>query len=239
MKLRRNNMKKSLLLPAVLFLCVFFGACQKDPVNDGELAFIFKPINLSASLSTTSSLSGQPVAAGTNGSINWTTGRFNIQKIELSAKKEAREISLEQKNLTNIDVLKLGTIAGSIPLPTGTYNDVEIKLSMVVSETNRPLTLVGKYIEASGTQIPVEVHFNENLALKKSASQIVIRGDKYTADITLEINNLAKNLTQSDFGQTTRGTGGGIFVSSTVNTALYNKLKANLELVPVVLITHQ
>jgi hypothetical protein len=231
-------MKK--VLPAIaLALLTTFGACQKDPVNDGQLTYTFKPVNLSASLGTSAALSGQAVPAGTNGSINWTTGRFNIQKIELSAKKDGNEISIEHKNLTDVDILKLGTIAGSVTLPAGTYSEVEVELNLVASTTNRPLTLVGKYIEASGTQIPVEVHFNENVELKRSVSQIIINGDKYKADVTLEINNLVKNLVQADFGQTTRGTNGSIFVSNTVNTALYNKLKANLELVPVVSITKE
>jgi hypothetical protein len=231
-------MKKTLQITVLAFLTLL-GACQKDAVNDGELTYSFSPVNLSASLGTTASLSGQPVAAGTNGSINWTTGRFNIQKIELSGKKDGSAVNIQYTNLTNIDILKLGTIAGSVTLPAGTYTDLEVKLNLVASDTNRPLTLVGKYIEASGTQIPVEVHFNENLELKKTVSQIIIKGDKYKADVTLEINNLVKNLVQSDFGQTTRGTNNSIFVSSTVNTALYNKLTANLELVPKVLITKQ
>jgi hypothetical protein len=230
-------MKRTLQLCGIL-LTVFFAACQKDPVNDGELTYNFKPINLSASLGTSGSTSGQAVAAGSNASINWTTGRFNIQKIELSGKKDATEVSIEQKNLTDVDILKLGTLSGSIPIPAGTYSNLEVKLKFETSDTKRPLTLVGKYIEPTGTQIPVEVHFNETFEIKKSVSQIVIKGDKYTADVTLEINNLVKNLVQSDFGQTTRQPNGSIFVSNTVNTALYNKLKANLLLVPVVSITH-
>lgn len=231
-------MKKTLQITVLAFLTLL-GACQKDPANDGELTYSFSPVNLSASLGTSASLSGQPVVAGTNGSINWTTGRFNIQKIELSGKKDGSAINIQYENLTGIDILQLGTIAGSVTLPAGTYTDLEVKLSLVASDTKRPLTLVGKYIEASGTQIPVEVHFNENLELKKNISQLIIKGDKYKADVTLEVNNLVKNLVQSDFGQTTRGVNNSIFVSSTVNTALYNKLTANLELVPKVAITKQ
>lgn len=222
-------------IPVLLF--ILMAGCQKDTVNDGQLIYNFKPINLSATLGTIGSASGQPVAAGSNASVLWTTGRFNINKIELSGKKDGSEISIEQINLTDVDVLKLGSVSGSVDLPAGTYKDLEVKLKFAVSDTKRPLTLVGKYIEPSGTQIPVEVHFNDEMELKKSASEIVIKGDKYTADVTLEINNLVKNLIQSDFGQTTRGTNGSIFVSNTVNTALYNKLKANLALVPTVSIT--
>ncbi|MDO8994070.1 MAG: hypothetical protein Q7U83_13445 [Daejeonella sp.] len=214
-------------------------SCQKDSVGDGKLTYTFKPVNLSASLSSVSSASGQAVSAGSNGSINWTTGRFNVHQIELSGKKDGTSISIEHKDLTDVDILKLGTISGTVTLPVGTYKDIEVKLKFAISDTKRPLTLVGKFIETSGTQIPVEVHFNETLVLQKNVSSISINGDKYTADIILEVNNLVKNLTLSDFGQTTRGTNGSIFVSNTVNTALYNKLKANLSLVPAVTITRQ
>ena len=232
-------MNRILKITGLFIVQLMIVSCQKNSVGDGQLTYNFKPVNLSASLSTVGSASGLAVAAGSNGSINWTTGRFNVYQIELSGKKDGTEISIEHKDLTDIDILKLGTVSGTVVLPVGSYKDIEVKLKFAVSDTKRPLTLVGKFIEASGTQIPVEVHFNETLELQKSVSSIIINGDKYTADIILEVNNLVKNLTLSDFGQTTRGTNGSIFVSNTVNTALYNKLKANLSLVPSVTITRQ
>lgn len=228
----KTNLKNALALLCVL---VLFGSCQKDATGDGQLSYVFKPTNLAASLGTTASASGLVVAANSNGSMTWTSGTLNIQKIEFSAKRGLTTASAEYNNLTNIDILNTGTISGNVSLPTGTYDNIELKLRLVQSNTNIPLVLKGTYTETSGTKIPVEVQFNEAYELKLNPPQLVIQGDKYTANVTLDLTRMVKDLTASDFGQTTRTQPNNtILVTSSINPVLYAKLKANLLLVPTV-----
>lgn len=231
-------MKKNRILLLLLIAGVAINGCQKENVGDGKLNYIFTPTNLSASLSSTASGSGLPVAPLSNGSITWNTGRINIKSISFSSKKANNSVSLEYTKLSNIDILKSGILSGSLAIPTGTYNDIKLKLNLAVSNTDKPLVLLGTYTEVSGTKIPVEFQFNENYELKISPPEISIKGDIYDVNVTLDIAKLVKNTIFGDFGNTSRsGTDKMILINSSTNRALYEKLMVNLASIPDVKIT--
>ncbi len=225
-------MKKALQGIFILIAAVLLDSCKKDSVNDGELTYNFKTSNLSASLSSTASSSGSPVAPLSNGSITWKSGTVNIQQIYFGAKKNDTPFAVEFEKLSNIDILKTSTVSGSITIPTGTYSDIKLRLRLKESATNKPLVLLGTYTEVSGTKIPVEVQFNETYELTLNPPQLTIKGDKYDVNVNLDLSKLAKNLTLSDFGQTVRsGADNMILVNSTKNIQLFEKLKANFLLI--------
>lgn len=196
---------------------------------------------LNASLSTTASASGQVVAPLSDGSITWTSGTLNVAKIQFSGKKEQSAVNIEYSNLSVVNILSLGAAAGSVTLPAGTYTDVALKVNLVQSTDHVPLILKGTYKEANGgAAIPVEFQFNENIELKVTPPQIIIKGDKYIANIGLGLNKLVTNLIASDFGQTVRTQPNNtILVTTTINRALYEKLRTNLSSAAKVEITHQ
>jgi hypothetical protein len=225
-------MKKALQGIFILIAAVLLNGCKKDSVNDGELTYNFKTSNLSASLSSTSSSSGSPVAPLSNGSITWKSGTVNIHQIYFGAKKDNTPFAVEFEKLSNIDILKTSTVSGSIAIPTGTYSDIKLRLRLKESATNKPLVLLGTYTEVSGTKIPVEVQFNETYELTLTPPQLTIKGDKYDVNVNIDLSKLAKNLTLSDFGQTVRsGPDNMILVNSTKNIALFEKLKINFLLI--------
>jgi hypothetical protein len=209
---------------------ILLASCQKDPLNDGQLNYVFIPSSLSASLGSTASASGQVVAPLSDGSITWTSGTLNVAKIQFSAKKDQSEVSIDYNNLSVVNILSLGAAAGSVTIPTGTYSNISLKAKLIESTTNVPLILKGTYKEANGgAAIPVEVQFNETMELKVNPPAMTIKGDKYVANIGIELNKLATNLIRSDFGQTTRTQPNNtILVTPTLNRALYEKLRANL-----------
>ncbi|SKB83495.1 hypothetical protein [Daejeonella lutea] len=225
-------MKKALQSVLIVFFATVLNGCQKDSVNDGELTYNFKTSNLSASLSSTASASGTPVAPLSNGSITWKSGTVNIQQIYFGAKKDNTPFAVEFEKLSNIDILKVSTVSGSVAIPTGTYSDIKLRLRLKESATNKPLVLLGTYTEISGTKIPIEIQFNETYELTLTPPALTIKGDKYDVNVNLDLSKLAKNLTLSDFGQTTRsGADNMILVNSSKNVALFEKLKANFLLI--------
>lgn len=225
-------MKKTLQGIFILVTAILLNSCEKDNIKDGELTYTFKTSNLSASLSSTASASGSPVAPLSNGSITWKSGTVNIQQIYFGAKKDNTPFAVEFEKLSNIDILKTSTVSGSIAIPTGTYTDIKLRLRLKESATNKPLVLLGTYTEASGTKIPVEIQFNETYELTLNPPHLTIKGDKYDANVNLDLSKLVKNLTSSDFGQTVRsGADNMILVNSTKNVALFEKLKANFILI--------
>ncbi|WEK20967.1 MAG: hypothetical protein P0Y49_07425 [Candidatus Pedobacter colombiensis] len=223
-------MKKLYFTTSIICLLTFFMGCTKDATTtDTELSYSFNAINLNASLSTNATASGAVVAAGTNGSINWTSASLNISKVEFSATQAGKAISLESKNLFAVNALKPDSLSGTVSLTSGIYEHNEFKISMNESATNPPLVLTGTYIEASGTKIPVIVQLNAAQVINLEAPKIEITKGKYVAKVTVELNGLVKGLTASDFGQTTRtAPNNTILVTNTINRALFEKLALKL-----------
>ncbi len=223
-------MKNSLLFAAYLSLFFFTLGCKKDGEKDATLSYSFSAINMSASLSTTASASGVVVAAGTNGSINWTSTSFNISSASFSANRAGTTIALESKNINLVNALKPDSLSGKVTIAAGVYEAIKFKLTMTESATVPPMLLNGTYTEASGTKIPVILQINRSQLADFEAQRFeVVDGGQYVAKVVFEMNNLIKGLTASDFGLTTRtGSNNAILISSTINRPLWEKLVSKL-----------
>ena len=232
-------MKKSLLKLAIVAL--LFSSCVKETATtETALKYSFSAINLSSTLSATATASGVPVAAGTNGSINWTGVSVNVSKLEFSATHAGAISSYELKNFNSVNALKPDSLSGNVPLTIGAYEKLQFKLTLAESATNPPLILTGTYIEASGTKIPVVVQLNQAQIINLEAARLEVSKGIYIAKVTLELNALVKGLVASDFGQTTRtGTDNKIVVNSTTNRALYEKLITRFGSVASISLTKQ
>ncbi|MGB4400940.1 MAG: hypothetical protein WBJ10_16320 [Daejeonella sp.] len=225
-------MKKTLQGILILVTTILLFGCEKDSINDGELIYNFKTSNLSASLGATGSASGNPVAPLSNGSITWNSGTVNIQQIYFGAKKDNTPFAVEFEKLSNIDILKTTTVSGSVPLPTGTYSDIKLRLRLKESVAYKPLVVRGTFTEVSGTKIPVEIQFNETYELTLHPPQLTMKGEKYDVKVNLDLSKLVKNLTLSDFSQTVRtGTDNLILINNSTNRALFEKLALNVILI--------
>ena len=212
-----------------IFAITLFSACTKTgTINDVTLNYSFNLLNQSSSLNTEAA-SGTPVAAGTNGSINWTSATINISKAEFSASHAGSTTTLSSSNLFGINPFRPDSLSGTVSIPSGVYENLHFNITMNESATNPPLTLNGTYTEASGTKIPVVVTLNSVITFAKEAKRIEVTSGKYVAKVTIELNALVKGLTASDFGQTTRTSPNNtILVNYNTNRTLYDKLKARL-----------
>ncbi len=221
-------MKKVLSINFSILILLLISSCTKDEATtDNSLKYSFQATNLNSTLGATAAASGVVVAAGTNGSINWTGINVNVNKLEFSATHAGTVIALEQKNFSSVNALKPDSLAGKVSLTTGVYEKIQFKLTLTESATNPPLILNGTYIEASGTKIPVVVQLNQSQVINLEAARLEVTKGTYVAKVTLSLNELVKGLVASDFGQTTRtGSNNTIVVNATTNRALYEKLTA-------------
>ena len=131
--------------------------------------------------------------------------------------------------MVNVNLFNLSPVLGSISIPDGTYNEVELKLELKQTTTAAiPLTLKGMYTNASGAKIPVEFYFNEDFEIEVEAEDLVVNGtNDYLGLINVQLNKLLTNVSSSDLDGASK-TNGTIVISITSNPDLYNKLKANL-----------
>ncbi|MES2874053.1 MAG: hypothetical protein V4708_10045 [Bacteroidota bacterium] len=215
----------TVVLGAVLIL----SSCEKDDSTEsGKLSYKVKPANFTATVGSTVSGSGLPAPINANSSITWTSGSLYISEIDFEAESKDREIEYEFKQGVNVDLFNLSPILGTITIPDGTYDEVELKLELKKSSTNIPLTLKGTYTDGGGAKIPVEFYLNEDFEVEVEAEDLVVSGSKdYLGLINVQLNKFMTNVLSADLSNATKSNG-VIVISSTSNMNLYAKLKANL-----------
>lgn len=214
----------TILLGSALIL----SSCQKN-TGDGKLAYQVKPANFTASIATTMSGSGLVVNVNSNSSLTWTSGKMNIAEIDFEAKKDKIETEYQLKTPFSVDLLNLSPVLGNISIPDGTYDEVELKLSLKKS-TNSDilLTLKGNYTDAAGSKTPVEFYFNDDFEIEVEAEDLVADGTTdYLGLINVQLNKFLTNVSSANLDQAIR-TNGIIIISATSNMDLYNTLKGNL-----------
>lgn len=217
---------------AILVAGLLLSSCTKDnSTGNGKLSYKVKPSNFTSSIGPTASGSGLIIAINSNSSLTWTSGNMNVTEIDFEAKSKNTEIEFELKQAFNVDLFNLSAVLGSITLPDATYEEVELKLVLKKSATsNIPLTLKGTYTDGSGTKIPVEFYFNEDIEAEVEAENLVVSGtNDYLGLINIQLNKFLTNVVSADLSGATK-TNGVIVISATSNMDLYSKLKANLNL---------
>ncbi|MHB1179627.1 MAG: hypothetical protein ACYCZO_15015 [Daejeonella sp.] len=214
------------VLSAVLIL----SSCEKNtPSGSGKLSYRVKPSSFTASIGSTASGSGLTVGINSNSSITWTSGSLYFSEIDFEAENKNGEVEYELKQAGNVDLFNLSPLLGSITIPDGTYDKVELKVELKKSTSNIPLTLKGSYTDSNGAKIPVEFYFNEDFEIEVEAEDLVVNGTKnYLGLINVQLSRFMTNVISADLSGASK-TGGVIVISDTSNTSLYAKLKANLK----------
>ncbi len=213
----------------VLGSILILSSCEKDDASgSGKLSYKVKPANFTGSIGTSGSASGLIVGINSNSSLTWTSGSLFISEIDFEAKSKNNSIEYELKQPVTVDLFNLSPVLGSITIPDGTYDEVELKLELKKSTSNTPLTLKGTYTDANAAKIPVEFYFNEDFEVEVEAEDLVVKGtNNYLGLINVQLNRFMTNVISTDLSSATK-TGGVIVISSTSNMNLYAKLKANL-----------
>ena len=220
-----KEMKKKLLVPALMMFAIAVTSCNKDQGEGGKVSYRIKPVNSSATL-IGAAKDGNTISGAST--VSFTSGSMIISEIDFEAENKNVEIEYESKQVVTVDLFNLSPILGSISIPDGTYEEVELKLDLRKTTTGAvPLFLKGEYTDASGAKSPVEFSFNDNVEIEVEAENVVINSVDYIGMINLQLSKFLTNVTVSDLSQVTK-LNGKIVISSTSNTALYNKIKSNL-----------
>lgn len=230
--LKNNNIKIAIV---VLALATGLFSCKKDgsvdPLSAGsKVSFGLKADNASMVLASTSGMAVNGI--GTNAAspvINWTAGTANVTKFQFEAKKAGVKTEIEVTGLKNINLFAVDPSFFPSKIDTGTYSEIEVKLVLAkASGTNIPLQLKGSFTKTDGTVVPVELDVNDDMVLKTEINNVVIDN---TTDLKttfmLHLNKIFSGITAADLSAATL-TSGTIVISSTSNTVLFNKAKANV-----------
>jgi hypothetical protein len=221
---------------AIVAIAVVSGlfSCKKDsgisPSTPAQISFRLKADNASVALASTSGTAVNSIGTNaTSALITWTAGIANVSKFQFEAKKAGVKTEIEVSGSNAINLFALDPSLFPTKIDTGTYSEIEVKLALAQPTANSiPLQLKGSFTKADGTVVPVELDVNEAMVLKTEISNIVIDATTdLKATFTLHLNKLFSGITSADLS-TAVLTSGTIVVSSTSNTTLFNKVKANV-----------
>ncbi|SDI75039.1 hypothetical protein [Mucilaginibacter gossypii] len=222
---------------AIVALAVATGllSCKKDngvgPSSSvAKISFGLKADNASIALASTGGLAVNSTSVNAAASlINWTEGTANVNKFQFEAKKAGIKTEIEVSGSNSINLFAVSPLLFPAKIDTGTYSEIEIRLALAAPINNNiPLQLKGTFTKADGTVIPVELNVNEAMVLKTEVKNVVIDA---TTDLkttfTLHLNKIFSGITAADLSSAIL-TSGVIVISSTSNTMLFNKAKANV-----------
>ncbi|MFD0766663.1 hypothetical protein ACFQZI_17510 [Mucilaginibacter lutimaris] len=209
-------------------------SCTKDKsantASSADVAFAMTADNATSNVSTTSTGGLQVnVTPISNASIKWTSAIANVSRFILEAKKNNREVEVTTKNISNLDLLTLDPATVTAKIDTGTYKEIEVKAFLLKSTgADIPLTLKGTFTTAGGVAVPIEFDYNDNAILKTEAENVTVDATtNVTAKLSFHLNRLLTAIPSSQIDAATR-TNGTIVISSTSNTAIYNKVIVNM-----------
>lgn len=215
-------------------------SCKKDSSTDAavdsQISFSVKADQTASTISNAST----GVTAASVPSITWTEGVANVTKFEFEAKKGNVKKEIEVSGLTNINLFAIDPTVVKSVIDTGTYKEIELKLVLTKSLTAAiPLVLKGSFTAADGTVIPVEVDVNEDLTVKAEVNNVTIDSSTdLKTTIMLHLNKIFAGISLSDLSAAVK-TSGSIIISSSSNTTIFNKAKANLQSIGGAEVEHQ
>jgi hypothetical protein len=227
---------KTGILAAMVLALTGLAACKKTGSSPSsktsQLSFQMQADNATSNLAastTGSKLSTNSTFQAIPG-LTFTSAIANISRFKLEAKRNGVEIEVTSKNLSNVDLFALDPTVTSVTLDTGVYKEIEIKVELKHSSDTLaiPLKLKGTFTNSGGTVIPIEFDFNSDATIKAEAENIAVTNTiNFVALVHLHLNKLEAGITAADLDGATQ-TNGMIVISDTSNTAIYNKVLANL-----------
>ncbi|NCD69185.1 hypothetical protein [Mucilaginibacter agri] len=231
MKLNHFNTAFTLFIAGALL-----ASCKKDnnnatPSGKAQLSFTVKadnPVAMLGAISGSSAFTNSVSTNASTSSVTWTSGVANVSSFKLEAKKNNTETEITSQNLTNIDLFAITPAAVSVVLENGTYTEIEVKANISKSSNSIPLVLKGNFTSAGGAVIPIELDFNEDATIKaETHDAVIVDGtNDFTNAISVHLSKLLNNVTSAELDAATR-TSRTILISGSVNTGIYNKIKAN------------
>ncbi|MGN6569496.1 MAG: hypothetical protein ACTHJ0_16170 [Flavipsychrobacter sp.] len=221
-------MRSSYFLSAGLAFMMLFAACKKDSTTQTAYSSTGAP-QMSYQLKAVNTSSSVGMKRTDSGLISWTAGMAHPVMVKFEARKGGTQIDYRSAVDTTVDLM--GSIVatfGGFSIPTGTYNEIELKIDLDKSGATPALELDGTYTDTSGMSTPVTVQINDYVELQTEQHDVTIDStETFTAVTTLDLSSISAGITQRMLARASL-TGGTIVISSSSNRMLYEMILANL-----------
>lgn len=236
-------MKNILIKSGLLSLTVVavLGSCSKNsPKPAPKLTYQFKVTNAVAALSATahasSGLATSSLGATTSTNVTWQSGYATVSSISFDGNNENEGNKNEEDDFIEsspfkVDLFNGNTLLGNVDIAYGTYQNINIKLELKRTSVDSALYLKGTYTPTAGSTVPVILSLDgksDDLEILVKARNLTVAANQsYIEFLDLHLDILMTGVTTTDLDAATL-TKGAIIINATSNTAIYNKVLANL-----------
>jgi len=228
-----------LVLLATTVLIVMSSCSKSNNRSTPGVRFTARAINTNSVVA--GRIAGDFAARTTNGiSFNWTEGILQLSKIEFEAERDDDdrsdddrfddddEIELEISNPAAVNIFENNNLLGSLQLPAGKYEEIEIELETKRSNSRIPLVLKGT-ADNNGTVVNIELQINEDLEIECEEEDITISGiNDFLARIQFDLQALTQNISSTDLNNASVNNN-TILISRSSNNAIYSKVLNNIQ----------
>jgi hypothetical protein len=211
---------------AALSLGMLFTSCSKSgttvwpgTASSAAMSYSLRITNAAAELAQ---------KAVARSSLQWTSGLAYPGLIKFEAKQNTSEIEYKSTNSIQVDLFSPMAIHfGTFTLPTGTYNEVELKMQFDKSGAKPALQLNGLFSKSTGGTTPVTLIVDESLELKTETQNVSVDSNTFDAITTLDLSAFTQGITESML-QAAQLSGSTLIISSASNRDIYQIILNNL-----------
>jgi len=216
-------MKRSFLLSTAVVFGLLFTACKKN--SDSNPSVTQPGVSYQLVASNTSYAMAKTAASA---DIVWTTALANPDVVKFDATQGNVQIEYRSTNNAQIDLLSpVALTFGAFTLPSGTYDNISLKIDLDRNGSVPTLQLNGQFTTAT-VSLPVSVQVLESVELQTEQHNVTITNDSaYLAVTTIDLPTITSGITTAMLldAQLTAGT---IVISSDSNHDLYKLIVDNL-----------
>ena len=211
-------MKTFKLILSAIIATLIISSCSKEKSGSG-IRYKLRASNAGINQPGDLNLTARPLVT-----INWTSGFANVTAISFEAESNAGEIEYRSTIDHHVDIFDPVAVLGVIPIPPGTYEQVEFKAKLAPTSSEPAFEIRGDY---NGT--PVVLRVQNPFEFETEKENVTIDpNNNYTSTINLQLAQLTAGITDAEMAAAQQ-TNGEIIISSTSNPELYQKIVRNLD----------
>lgn len=211
-------------------------SCSTDSDSDQpQLSVQFNTVQ--STLDFQSQVKEEPLKQATTASLSFYSGSITIGELEFEVETEndSTSIDFELEQVVVIDFATGSTTPdiGSISIPAGTYEEVEIEIELHEGPTGNPaIMLNGVFTDLEGTEHPVRFEFNSEESFEVEREGVITFSEDQTAlaQVTFDPVLWFAEVSAEEMSAATKDENGTIVISSTQNADIFDIVADGLDL---------
>ncbi|GAB3905419.1 hypothetical protein [Mucilaginibacter boryungensis] len=225
---------KTTYIKSLFFASLFICACKKDNNTNTDtttnqitnITYYAKAVNSGALITGSNNLKTQAT-----GSVAWLTGTIYAEELSFEG-TGSTVVSTKIPIQKNINILSGDGLAGNVSLTAGQYTNTKVALHLKKSaKSDLAFNLTATYTDFKGNKVPMVIANSDEFEIKLAVSNFTTTSTGATKiTISYDLSKILNNILAPELENAYRTPDGTLLISSSVNVDLYNKVKANWQI---------